>query len=85
VRLTFKIRGNNVTLFEERAPWQKDMVEWTSNNVAQFRYDEESIMWSLYCSDRNSKWHRYENLPPVKNLERVLEEIDSDPTGIFWG
>lgn len=85
VRLSYKIRGNNVTLFEERAPWHPDMEEWTTSNIAQVRYNSKKNEWSLYCRDRNSKWHPYALLPPTTDIDKVLKEIDEDPTAIFWG
>lgn len=85
LRLSYKTRGNMVTIFEERAPWRQDMKEWTSMPMAQIRYDEKKSSWTLYCADRNSKWHKYVSLPPTKDLDDVLAEIDADPTGAFWG
>lgn len=85
VNVTFETRANNITLYENRAPWRPGLIEWTKSKVAQIRYDEKKAMWTLYCPDRNGKWHEYESLPPTKNLDRIIEEIDADPTRIFWG
>ncbi|TRZ89039.1 MAG: DUF3024 domain-containing protein [Methanosarcinales archaeon] len=85
VNLSFKIRGNSVTIFENRAPWHEGIKEWTSMKIAQFRYDEKSGQWRLYCADRNERWHEYWNMKPTKNIDKILTEIDEDPTGIFWG
>jgi hypothetical protein len=35
-------------------------------------------------ADRNGRWHRYDDLLPG-TVDQVLREIESDPTGIFWG
>lgn len=85
VNLSYKIRGNSVTLFENRAPWHPDMKEWTSMAIAQIRYDNATGTWTLYCADRNDRWHEYWDMEPTKNLDEILKEIDKDPTGIFWG
>ncbi|PIQ97857.1 MAG: hypothetical protein COV67_01985 [Nitrospinae bacterium CG11_big_fil_rev_8_21_14_0_20_56_8] len=85
ITVTYEIRGNSVTLFENRAPWREEMTEWTKSKVAQMRYDEKKATWNLFCRDRNGKWHPYGSLSPTKNLDRVLEEINDDPTCIFWG
>jgi hypothetical protein len=45
----------------------------------------ESERWTLYCFDSNSKAHRYEPLEPYRPMSRLLEEIEKDPTAIFWG
>ena len=84
IKLIFKIRGNNVTLFEKR-PAYMEPSNWTENPVAQLRYDEPSNKWFLYYPDRNSKWYPYSRIRPTANLDAILKAIDRDPTGIFWG
>jgi Protein of unknown function (DUF3024) len=38
--------------------------------------------WSVYWTDRNGHWHRYDSLQPGR-INQVLREIESDPTGTF--
>ena len=85
VNVSYKIRGNTVTIFENRAPWRHEWKEWTSMPVAQIRYDNNTGKWTLYYADRNDKWHDYIGKNPTKNIDKILQEIDEDPTGIFWG
>jgi len=85
VNLSYRIRGNSVTILENRVPLFPDMKEWTSMPVAQIRYDNETGEWTLYCADRNSRWNDYIDLLPTKNIDKILNEIDKDPTGIFLG
>jgi len=85
VNLSYKIRGNSVTVFENRAPWHPDMKEWTSMPIAQMRFDEKTGEWTLFCADRNDKWHEYYDMEPTKDIDKILAEINEDPTGIFWG
>lgn len=40
---------------------------------------------SGHWPDRNSKFHRYEDLDPTPTIDRLLAEIDADPICIFWG
>jgi hypothetical protein len=84
VRMSYDLRGSAVTLVEQRIAFQ-DPSQWVDIPIAQLRYDPDLQQWTLYCSDRNGRWHRYEPLGPQKNLEALLREIDADPTGIFWG
>jgi len=84
VRIAFKLRGNVVTLFEER-PLFGDPSKWSSVTVAQFRFDPADNKWTLYCADRNSNWHKYEGMESQRDLDQLLGEVDRDPTGIFWG
>jgi hypothetical protein len=84
VRLSFKIRGNSVTLFEERPAFQYPS-NWATISIAQFRFDDQTKKWSLYCRYRNAKWHFYRVFKPSADFDDLLKEVDKDPTGIFWG
>lgn len=85
VRLSYTFRGNTATIFEHRAPWREGDTEWTGMSVAQLRYVGTSGKWALYCADRNSRWHEYTNVAPAKDIDSLLDEIERDPTHIFWG
>ena len=85
IRLSYTFRGNSVTIWEHRAPWTKSLPEWSDMTVAQLRFNPKAQTWMLYWSDRNNKWHEDEGLAPVKSLDRILAELDRDPTGIYWG
>lgn len=84
LKIGFRFRGNNVTLFESR-PFYADPQQWVEIVVAQFRFDESTSLWTLYWPDRNSRWNYYVDLDPSRKFEKLLKEVDDDPTGIFWG
>lgn len=86
MRLEVDVRGSAVTMLDCRPPWHPDMgAEWSRVKVAQFRFDEPSKTWSLFWSDRNGRWHLYEDVDPSTNIGALLDEVDADPTGIFFG
>jgi hypothetical protein len=39
----------------------------------------------LYWRDRNLKFHEYDLVEPTPDIQDLLDEIDRDPTSIFWG
>ena len=84
LRLTYRFHGNTVVLSEERPAFQKPGATTTSA-VARFAFDPACAEWSLFCADRNQKWHPYTQLKPSRNFSQLVEEVDADPTGIFWG
>jgi hypothetical protein len=84
IRLIFKIRGNSVTLIEER-PLFTDPSTWVGLAVAQFRFNPKTSKWTLYCADRNSRWQEYLESEPDEKIETLLRHVDEDVTGIFWG
>jgi hypothetical protein len=82
--LIFKIARDNVTLIETR-PYFRDPSILTENPVAQFRFDNKTRKWTLYCMDRNSRWHLYDLREPSVDFDDMLKALDTDGTGIFWG
>lgn len=81
VKMSFKIRGNNVTLVEERPAFMSD--KWFQLDIAQFRLDQDK--WKVYWKDSKEKWHFVEDILPDEDFEKQLEIVDKDNKGIFWG
>jgi hypothetical protein len=86
VRVEYSQHGTNLTIHECRPPWRPDLgPEWTRQPVAQLRYTAGNGLWTLYCADRNGRWHPYHQSKPTNRVTELLDEITDDPTGIFWG
>jgi len=82
--ISFDIKGTAFTLFERR-PASRRPGEWTTTSIARFRREPSGKPWTLYWRDRNSRWHIS---PPVKSsrsIEALLQAVDRDETGIFYG
>ena len=84
IRLSYSIRGNNITLIESRPFW-KDEARWIDMKIAQIRFKNEAKTFTLYYPDRNERWNLYEFVEPSIEIEDLFREIDKDSTGIFWG
>jgi DUF3024 family protein len=86
VRLEFVVRGDTITLVERRAPWRPEYgPDWSSQKIAQPRYDNGSAQWALFWRNRTERWFLHADVPPSRDAGTLLDEIDRDPTGIFWG
>jgi hypothetical protein len=48
------------------------------------RYTARSGVWTLYCSDRNDRWQRYDPIGPTADIRVLLDEVDRDAACIFW-
>lgn len=81
----YKFRGNAVAVYERRPPWDGRGREWTSHSVAKFNYDPKKQNWTLQWADRNSRWHNYEGYEGVRQFQDLVDEVNRDPTGIFFG
>jgi hypothetical protein len=85
MRLEVDVRGNSITIADCRPLWQGAPGEWTRMKIAQLRYEPQTTTWKLYWADRNSRWHFYDDLEPTTDLDAIINEIDEDPTCIFFG
>jgi hypothetical protein len=83
VRLQYDTKGNRVTLTESR-PLFIDPSIWNEIKIAQFEYSPESLNWTLYWYDRKNRRQPYPTGRNRDTLEKLVCEVDSDPTGIFW-
>ncbi|MDT8369735.1 MAG: DUF3024 domain-containing protein [Longimicrobiales bacterium] len=83
----WRVRGNQVTLAEKRPAWWKGAAEGeiTVHEFARFQYDPATHHWMLKWRDRNGRFHPYEGLERVRSFQRLVDEVDADPTGIFLG
>jgi Protein of unknown function (DUF3024) len=84
IRVEADIRGKSVTILECRPPWHENQTDWSRMRVAQLRFSDETMLWTLYWADRNSRWHLYDLINPG-TVDELLTEIADDPTCIFWG
>lgn len=84
VRVGYRIEGNAAVLYEERPAFHPPH-DWRQMVVAKFTYVGTQREWRLYCQHRDLRWHAYQALPVARNIAKLLDEVDADPTGIFWG
>jgi hypothetical protein len=86
IRVECDVTNRHLTIYECHPPWREDMgEEWTRVQVARLRYTKTTGLWSLYWSDRNSRFHEYHWYFEAARVEQLLAEIDRDPTNLFWG
>ena len=84
IRIEVDLRGRTVTIMECRPPWREEFgPEWSRRGIARMKFDPATREWTLYWSDRNSRWHIFDLVSPG-SIEQTLGEIESDRTNIFW-
>jgi hypothetical protein len=83
VTVAYQVRGNRVSLVETR-PLFIDPTIQNSVNVAQFEFDPELQVWTLYWYDRKNRRQPYPTGRNRDTLEKLVAEVGGDPTGIFW-
>ena len=84
--IDYAVRGASITILERRPPWNPDFgSEWSSMKIAQLRYDKRNRRWQLYSAGGDERWHPSEFAAPALNVAPLLDAIEEDRTGIFWG
>ena len=83
----WRVRGNQVTVAEKRPAWWDGAGpdEITIQEFARFQYDPATHHWMLKWADRNGRFHPYEGFESERSFERLVDEVDADPTCIFFG
>ena len=86
IRYELDTGPHTIEIFECRPPWKPEFgPEWTRMLVALMRYTATTNTWSLYWRDSDEVLHVYDMVPPTPDVVELLDEIDRDPTAIFWG
>ncbi len=85
IRYTYRIRGNDITLFEERPPWDGIGTEWTKRAIARFRYEHSCNGWSVSWQRANGRWQHCDWIGETARFGEALAEVDRDARGAFFG
>jgi len=84
LRLGFRFSGQAVVPFGER-PAFRSPHEWQELPVARFTCVRTRKLWRLFGQRRDLRWHEYRGMPTAGEFDILLQEVVSDPTGIFFG
>lgn len=82
-KVGYQIRGNKVSLTESR-PLFIDPTIVNTIHVAQFEFVPGQNIWVLYWYDRRDKRVPYPTGRNRDELEKLVHEVRTDPTGVFW-
>ena len=85
IRHSYRIRGNDITLFEERPPWDAVGEEWTKRAIARFRYEPDCNGWSVSWQRANGRWLYCDWIGETARFAEALAEVKRDVQGTFWG
>lgn len=78
------IVGAEVVIVEVRPAYQ-DEKRTVEHPVAKAKWVGARKVWKLYWMRADLKWHSYEPLPEATTMRGILDEVDRDPHGCFFG
>ena len=84
VDLGCRIHGQSIIIFEVRSDW-RDSNQKIEEMVAKTTYVMTDRRWKIFWMRSDLKWHRYDPLPEVDDLEDFFTTIDQDDHACFWG
>lgn len=84
VDISFRLEGNSVFIFEIR-PRYNDPKIIHESPVAKATFIDSKNEWKLFWMRADLKWHHYKEEGNPKTIEEVIEIIDTDRFGCFWG
>lgn len=86
MRVDVETHPRGLTIVEcSLMPNMRGESDWLCVPSARLGYTSGTREWTLYWFDRNSKVHRYPDFEPSTDIQDLLDEIEDDPTCIFWG
>ncbi|WP_368643330.1 DUF3024 domain-containing protein [Castellaniella ginsengisoli] len=78
----YSVENQSVIVHEDRRLYDGSrMIE----PVAKVTWVKTQRIWKIFWMRADLRWHGYEPLAAARTLDKVLEEIDADPYGCFWG
>lgn len=45
----------------------------------------DQLRYEIHVTDRNLKFHEYDLVDPTPHIDELIDEVERDPTCIFWG
>jgi len=84
VRTEYRVEGQDVLIVEVRVVWD-DPSRWMDHGVAKLKFNRKAGEWRLFWQRASLRWESYEPLAANRELSVLVEEIDRDPHGCFFG
>lgn len=84
LKICYRVEDQDLYIFEVRPHWKNPEIS-TELMTAKIKYIKSKSIWRLYWQRQNMKWVSYEPMESSSDLSLLLEEIEKDPFGCFWG
>jgi hypothetical protein len=84
VRTEYRVKGQDVLIVEVRIVWD-DPIRWVEHGIAKIRFNRKSKEWRLFWQRASLRWEIYQPRAADRNLGVLVDELDRDPHGRFFG
>ena len=76
-RYGWRVRGNHVSVSEERPNWNGLPGEVTVHDIARFRYDPAADLWTLRWRDGKGRLQAYEGAEEIRSFEGLVDHLEA--------
>jgi len=80
----YEIKLHDVVIIEKRSRWDGSPGH-TKTDVAKIKLVRTVNEWRLFWMRADLRWHSYQPLASSRYMEDLVDEVDADPYGCFWG
>lgn len=84
VKIEADVSDRHVHIVEVRPPWD-GVGEHTRFPIARLCYTKSTGQSAIYWRDRDLKFNEYKSKRPTKNVQALLDHIETSGDPIFWG
>ena len=84
LRYEYEIEKQNVVIYEIRPAFMKE-GEFTKMPMAKLTYVSSRKIWKLFWKRASGKWEKYKPEEEASELYTLIQEIDQDAYGCFFG
>lgn len=83
--ISYRIENQSVIIYEIREDYIEGTNDKILSDIAKTTYIKSSNKWKLFWMRADLKWHGYQENLLSDDLKTVLDVIDNDKYGCFWG
>jgi hypothetical protein len=80
----WRLDKHSFFLFETRPIWNNPS-EYQDLDCIKATFVRTQSIWKIYWMRRDLKWHSYEPCSEVGTIEQVIDILDEDQYGCFFG
>jgi hypothetical protein len=84
LRLDVIIEDGGIEIHEAKPVLLGASASWTTMPLARFACETDGT-YTLYSANSDGGWDFYLDLEAHQILDVLIDEVDQDPTGVFWG
>ena len=84
LRLEYSVKNQDVLIFEVRPRWNNPR-ETVESPIAKLRYVRTAKEWRLFWQRASLKWNLYEPFPSSPDLAVIIDVVERDEYGCFFG